>query len=73
MSESLFCQKQIYISRGVDCDILQDQLVLGSCIVRYDLKPQSVLSICVSNVYDRKRLYKVIIAQLIHMHYAVGE
>ncbi len=46
MSESLFCQKQIYISRSVDCDILQDQLVLGSCIVGYsigyDLKPQSI-------------------------------
>ena len=26
-----------------------------------------------SNVYDRKKLYKVIIAQLIHMHYTVGE
>ncbi len=45
MRESLFCrivrQKNIYISRRVDCDTSQDQLVLGSCIVRiiigYDL------------------------------------
>ncbi len=34
---------------------------------------QSALSIRVLNVYNRKRLYKVIIALLIHMHYAVGE
>ncbi len=27
---------------GVDCDILQDQLVLGSCIVGYDLRPHSI-------------------------------
>ncbi len=46
MGESLFCRKQIYISHSVDCDTLQDQLVLGSCIVGYnigyDLKPQSI-------------------------------
>ncbi len=58
MSESLFCRKQIYISHGIDCDILQDQLVLGSCIVGYDLKPHSI-SIehpCVECVRQKKTI-----------------
>ena len=34
---------------------------------------QSARSICVSNVYDRRRLYCVIITQLMHMHSVVVE
>ncbi len=62
MSESLFCWKQIYISHSVGCDTLQDQLVLGSCIVGYnigyDLKSQSI-SIehpCVKCVRQKKTI-----------------
>ncbi len=71
-SRSLFCWEQQDISCSVDCDILQDQLVLGSCIVGYVYKRNRLaLSIRVSNVYDRKRLFGVITAQLMNMHQAV--
>ncbi len=94
MSESLFCRINYNISHSVDCDTLQDQLVLGSCIVGiiigFDLTQYiqrvcrkharsvvwfsdmlTVLSICVMNIYDRRRLTGIIIAQLMNMHYAV--
>ncbi len=96
MSKSLFCRSNYHISRSVDCDTLQGQLVLGSCIVGiivgYDLiqciqwvrreHARSVvwfsdaliaLSICVMNIYDRRRLTGIIIAQLMNMHYAEVE
>ncbi len=46
------------ISRSVDCDTLQDELVLGSCIVGYDLKVQStsVEYLCVKCVRQKKTI-----------------
>ncbi len=57
-SGSLFCQEQQNISRGVDCDILQDQLVLGSCIVGYDLQVQLISAehLCVECVRQKKTI-----------------
>ncbi len=43
---------------GIDCDILQDQLVLGSCIVGYDLRPHSISveHLCVECVQQKKTI-----------------
>ncbi len=57
-NKSLFCRKQQNISRSVDCNILQDQLVLGSCIVGYDLQAQSISveHLCVECVRQKKTI-----------------
>ncbi len=59
----------------IDCNILQDQVLLGSCIVGYVLEAQitRALSICVLRVYDRKRLYEANITQSVNMYESEGK
>ncbi len=59
----------------IDCNILQDQVLLGSCIVGYVLKAQitKALNICVLRVYDRKRLFEADITQSVNMYEAEGK
>ncbi len=59
----------------IDCNILQDQVLLGSCIVGYGLEAQitRALNICVLRVYDRKRLHEVNITQSVNMYESEGK